>query len=166
MERASLGSAARRGWQLPGRCPVLSFPGATALAKIAGHRPSGRPASWRRVGLIVPGVHLNSPRVNTQAAQQRPCSPRFALLPPAHRDMPVYVRMISVYPASGTLPEECFDLVFTVRPEFARDALDAHDRLLKALKLPVDFEVPALDHPLPYSFSPETIRLLAVWSSP
>jgi hypothetical protein len=79
------------------------------------------------------------------------------------RPWPVHVRIISTYPADFGLPEETVDLTLRVPASFARTPEEASRRIKAALETGADFEVPSVDDAVPFEFSSELVRRVAVW---
>jgi hypothetical protein len=75
----------------------------------------------------------------------------------------IHVRITSTYPPVFGLPEETIELTIRLPAEFARTADEAHERILEALKRDEEFEIPSMDAAIPFEFSPDVVRSVAVW---
>ncbi len=77
----------------------------------------------------------------------------------------IHVRIITTHPPLFGLPEETIELAVRISPEFARTGGEAHERIVDALKGDETFEIPSVDEVIPFRFSPEVVRSVAVWET-
>jgi hypothetical protein len=75
----------------------------------------------------------------------------------------VRVHIVSTYPPVFGPPEETIELTLRLPADFARNADEAHEWIVEALRRDDEFEIPSVDVAIPYEFSPDVVRRVVVW---
>ena len=78
--------------------------------------------------------------------------------------MPIYVRIVTTYPADSGSPEETFDVTYRLRSDFASTPAGAHMRIVAAWGLGADgIAFPVADSDYVEEFNADVLREVWVW---